>query len=243
MTSAAAERATRAALARAQVYGLLARAFGRPDAELRSEVESGGFRKALSEALSALGCDDIAAGLDDLVPDGDLTGDFTRLFNPSVDANCPPYETEYTGAHVFMRVQQLADVAGFYRAFGLRVAAGFHERPDHIAAELEFMHVVSLKEARALASGERAHAAVCRRAQARFLEEHLGRWLTPYRQQVSALGGGFYARLAALAAEFVAWDAQRLRVAPVIAPPLRKALAPEPQLSCPTPGGETHAAR
>ena len=230
------EASLRGALARAQAYGLLARAFGRPDAELESEVRSGRFGTALDEALAVLGGDDAAtsAGLDGRASGDDLSADFMRLFNPSLEANCPPYETEYTGAHVFMRAQLLADVAGFYSAFGLKIASSFHERPDHIAAELEFMQVLALKEARALARGERANAGICRRAQARFLKEHLARWLAPYAERLSAVNHGFYARLASLAGSLAAWDTHRLGVEPEIAAPL-PVREPQPEIACPEP--------
>jgi len=235
----------RTALARAQAYALLARAFGRPDGWFDADVAEGCFGEALAEALTALGYPELAATAAAIggVPEVPLSDDFTRLFNPSVQANCPPYGTEYTAAHVFMRAQQLADVAGFYRAFGLRVAAGFRERPDHIASEMEFMQVLTLKEARALARRERAHAGVCRRAEARFLQEHLGRWLEPYAAKLAAANGrGFYARVAALARDFVAKDAAQLGVEPQIGI-VPRAEAPEPEIACPTPGGEADVPR
>jgi len=229
-------QAMRAALARAQAYGLLARAFGRPDAAFEAGVAEGGFGEALAEALAALGQPELAAATGGGA-EGPLADEFVRLFNPSLHANCPPYGTEYTGAHVFMRAQQLADIAGFYRAFGLRVAADFRERPDHIATELEFMQVLALKEARALARKERAHAGICHRAQARFLREHLGRWLEPYAAKLVAAGGeGFYTRVAALARDFVAKDAAQLGVEPQIGVAPRVA-EPEPEIACPAPGG------
>jgi len=232
--------AMRTALARAQAYALLARAFGRPDAWYEADVAEGCFGDALAEALAALGHEELAdaAAAISGVPEAPLTDEFVRLFNPSMHGNCPPYETEYTAAHVFMRAQQLADVAGFFRAFGLRVATGFRERPDHIATELEFMQVLTLKEARALARRERAHAGICRRAQARFLQEHLGRWLEPYCQKLAALGGdGFYARVAGLARDFVAREAAELGVQPQIGV-VPRVPEPEPEIACPAPGGE-----
>ncbi len=231
--------AIRRALARAQAYTLLARAFGRPDPEFESEVRDGRFRSALGEALKVAGCR-VSLGKE-LDGDACLTADFQRLFSPSVDGNCPPYETEYTGAHVFMRQQQLADVAGFYRAFGLQAAGSFHERPDHIAAELEFLAVVSLKEAQALARGERAHARVCRRARARFLEEHLGRWQAPYAKRLAGLAGdGFYPQAVALVRDFVAWDAAEAGVKPEVVAPRRAPRARTQQWACPVPGGEAY---
>ncbi len=229
-----------ACLARAQVYRLLARGFGRPDRALQSLVKAGRFRRALEEALAALdGTDAIraVAGL----RDSGLDSEFVRLFSPSVDGNCPPYETEYTGAHVFMGAQQLADVAGFYRAFGLTVSSRLRDRPDHIAAELEFMYVLALKEARAFARGERANAGLCRDAQRKFLRDHLGRWLGAYSHRLSARAGeGFYDALAGVARAFVERDARRLRVQPDVVAP-GNVSRPEPSLECVLAGGEANA--
>jgi DMSO reductase family type II enzyme chaperone len=237
------EEPFRVALARAQVYRLLARAFGRPDDAFESLVRDGRFRQALEEALIALDYrDTITPGAAGLEQCASLDSDFARLFNPSVDANCPPYETEYTGAHVFMQAQQLADVAGFYGAFGLRVASGFHDRPDHIAVELEFMHVLALKEARALAQGNEDKADICRDAQMKFLRDHLGRWLAAYSQRLSArTREGFYTALAGVASAFIDRDARRLGIVPEIVVP-RNAAHPEPPLECAMTGGEGNVA-
>jgi TorA maturation chaperone TorD len=45
------------------------------------------------------------------------------------------------------RFLKLADVAGFYAAFELTPATARPDMEDHIAAELEFMSVLALKEA------------------------------------------------------------------------------------------------
>ena len=49
-------------------------------------------------------------------------------------------------------------------------------------------------------------------------------------------GGGFYARVAGLARDFVAKDAAQLGVEPQIGI-LPRVAEPEPELACPTPGG------
>jgi TorA maturation chaperone TorD len=45
------------------------------------------------------------------------------------------------------RFLKLADVTGFYAAFELTPATARPDMEDHIAAELEFMSVLALKEA------------------------------------------------------------------------------------------------
>src|SRR3990172_4683779 len=95
-------------------------------------------------------------------------------------AGAPPYETEYGMAHVFMKVQTMADVAGFYRAFGLDLATAHRERPDHVAAELEVLHFLLLHEAMARTQGRQEEAKVSRRARTTFLREHLGAWGPAY---------------------------------------------------------------
>ena len=60
-TKASKGQSVRTALARAQAYALLARAFGRPDARFEADVAEGRFGEALSEALAALGHQELAA--------------------------------------------------------------------------------------------------------------------------------------------------------------------------------------
>jgi TorA maturation chaperone TorD len=101
---------------------------------------------------------------------------YEAMFGLLVSGSCPPYETEYIESKLsFQRSQALADVAGFYRAFGWTSSTKHPERPDHIALELEFMATLCGMQLRA---SNLEQATVCRDAQARFLAEHLV-WWTP----------------------------------------------------------------
>ncbi len=125
-----------------------------------------------------------------------------RIFGLVVSsAACPSHETEYvSGKEVFQRSHALADVSGFYRAFGLAPSRRFPDRPDHISRELEYMACVVGLEHAATKSGDRKRATVCRDAQRRFLEEHIAWWVPAFARLLSheASGSGFHGAVAAL---------------------------------------------
>ncbi len=133
---------------------------------------------------------------------------YERTFGLLVSGTCPPYETEYVNSKfTFQRSQQLADVSGFYTAFGLEPSSQHPERQDHIVLELEFMAFLLGLERRAaesdeLESGERV--AVCRDALERFLEQHLAWWVPTFSKLLSMEDPeGYYGALARFLAAFV----------------------------------------
>lgn len=107
--------------------------------------------------------------------DIETSAEYDRLFSHRTTILCPIYEVEYDRNRAVSQGPTLADIAGFYRAFGLELAV--NERPDHLALELEFMSVLAYKEALALHDNLREQAEICRNAQRKFLEAHLGRWV------------------------------------------------------------------
>lgn len=145
---------------------------------LRSFMEFGNGDSARGEV--PLACLDIQPSLD-LLPSSnqDLVEHYDELFGLLLSRDCPPYETEYCPQTFSVhRSHQLADIAGFYQAFGLEPSRANPERADHIALELEFMSWLILKEERAVDSGidGRSNAQICREAQQRFLADHLLWW-------------------------------------------------------------------
>ena len=104
-----------------------------------------------------------------------LNADYERLFGLLVSCSCPPYETEYIDSKLsFQRSNTLADLAGYYRAFGWTPSLTNPERPDHISLELEFIATLC---GMTLNAGDSDQAAICRDAQASFLTEHLVWWV------------------------------------------------------------------
>ncbi len=156
-------------------------------------------------------------GLEDLLS-LTLPQEHERVFGPSLTSSAPPYETCYGTTHVFMQSQQLADLAGFYRAFGLTPPSA--ERVDHLAVEFEFMQVLVALESKAREEGKAEQADVCLQAQRRFIAEHLGRWTGALAGRLKESGDSpFYARLGEAFARFVAEEAERLDARPVVLSP------------------------
>lgn len=165
------------------------------------------------------------------------------LFGHAVHGPCPPYEAEYgERGERLQQPHELADLAAFYRAFGLDVAAD--ERPDYLPIECEFAAFLCLKHAYAADSGDGALLRVAREARARFLREHLGRWTPTFiGLLVRESEAGFHAALARILGHLVSVDRAGLGVARArdtltLRPP---AEAPETFLQCPMSAGDAPA--
>lgn len=200
------------AIRRAQVYGFLAETFLYPrenwteDAALVADI-------AAATGLSVTHYDlrhtaDSLRSLAASLPDLQAAHRYTFGIAGSL---C--YETEYGLPHEYRQSQEMADIAGFYRAFGFNLGGQKRERPDHVAVELEFMHILALKEAYALETGIPEHLEICQAAQGKFLHDHLGRWIGLFAQGVAHNApDSLYVALAQFTADFVQADAERLGV-------------------------------
>ncbi|MCX8104024.1 MAG: molecular chaperone TorD family protein [Candidatus Bipolaricaulota bacterium] len=146
---------------------------------------------------------------------GCRSAEYDRLFCHRTTILCPIYEVEYDKNRAVSQGPTLADIAGFYRAFGLELAVS--ERPDHLALELEFMSILTYKEALALQKNLREEAEICRDAQKKFLEAHLGRWAGIFADTVARASRlECYRALAAELREFIESECSRLRAHPQI---------------------------
>ncbi len=107
-----------------------------------------------------------------LAADGaELESDYVQLFDFGVTEN-PLHETGYGRDRSLAIGERLADVAGFYRAFG--VDSGGEERADHLAVELEFYAWMLLKGEHLATLGDEEGQAIVLDARRKFLAEHLG---------------------------------------------------------------------
>ena len=181
-------------LDRARVYRGLADLFRAPDARSIERARATDLPE-LCEALERLTNDPNAAAssglldqaralrkLFDACDEEQLRRGHHAAFDESSGTRSAPTEMDQLGGVPQLeltRTFEMADVAGFYKAFGVAVDERSEggERVDHITAELEFMNLLAVKESLALQEeGEGEHAAVCRDASRAFLRDHLGRW-------------------------------------------------------------------
>ncbi len=204
------------ALARASIYRLLALSFSYPTSEERA---------ALAEALpvAAVAAELLRAPIADGVeavraafkstPTGGLEPAYQHVFTLSYSEDCPLYETAFSASHIFQQASEQADIAGFFRAFGVGPQA---ERPDHLAMELEFVYLLALKEAHARERREHDHIRLCRDAQRSFLRQHLARWAPLIGQRIAVTGAGsLYGAAGQLLVAFCDYEQRFLRLGQV----------------------------
>jgi TorA maturation chaperone TorD len=163
-----AESASRRSLA----YALLARSFAYPN-----EDGVAALREMAAAALPLLEGTPVAglAAAAAAATREDLEEDHVHLFTMSFSPDCPTFETAVLSTDTLQQTQRMADIAGFYRAFGVDSAdTGF--RPDDLSVELEFMGFLCTKQAYAAEHLGAPRVGQCLRAQRLFLREHLGRW-------------------------------------------------------------------
>ncbi len=167
----------------------------------------------LEAALASLGAFEASAALDRLAR-SELTEEslelaWTKLF---VRGAVPPYETSHMPPNMTGHLAEMADLAGFYRAFGVEVQG---ERPDHLLAELEFMTFLLFKYADAFRAARKEEAELTADAAGAFLEEHFGTWIEQFAKRVSTdLPDSPYEPVIASLAEFVNWLCEQTGISP-----------------------------
>ncbi len=126
-----------------------------------------------------------------------IQSEYLSVFD--VGRRISPYETEYITEKVSRKPFELADIAGFYTAFGFGVhdTRKNKEAPDHISIELEFMAILEWKAQYAREKEENENAEIVGDAKLKFLKDHLLKWGFFFCKQISGLeGNDFYKKLA-----------------------------------------------
>lgn len=168
-------------------------------------------------------------------PAAALAAAHNHLFEQS--AVCSPFETEYE-ADPFAKGRSLADIAGFYRAFGMAVSDDRPTMTDFLGTELEFMSLLARKEAYATARGWTRRREVTLDAERSFLRDHLGRWeraicgeIAAHTEQDSGAAEAAYGAAARLATRFISADVRRFGARPLRL--TQRMLGNDEPVSCP----------
>jgi len=207
-------------LASAALYRLLALAVSFPEAgtvrqviggcgELMTVSKQRTFPPRVARALKAWNQAWRAAAA------GNLPVEYSRLF---LGAGLVPLREGGFGDGLRFAGQpaSIADVSGFYLAFGFELPAFSANPPDHLGTELEFMSLLHLKLALSLGRRRLEHVRVTRSAMAGFLKDHLGCWAGPFGAALENTGAApAYGTMARLLARTVEADCATLNVQPL----------------------------
>lgn len=217
------------ALARSVLYSALTAGFRRPDEGTVRRLAAPDAERTLSVAAAVVDAPApagaVSAAVASLTPrlvslePGRVRVEYDRLFGHTARGLVCPFETEYGPSELFLQAHELADLAGFYLAFGVRPQPGGSERVDHIACECEFADLLCRKEAVELELQGRVTDAPAetleetRKAARAFLRGHLARFGLAFATVLDrADAGSVYNAFGHLLASFLEAECERLHV-------------------------------
>ena len=212
------------AVCRAMLYDILAMSLRPPTADMLARLGEEGASETVLDAALALDDSESIPSLCTAVKRLfealrgsrlDLLEDSYRsIFEHTAHGHVPPYETDGS-ADALRQAQELADIGGFYRAFGLEMAKACHERNDHIAAELEFLSLLATKEAYDVVDGDLEGSETVRRAERLFLRKHAARFGRAFGRSLARSGGhALYRAAGELCFDFLTSECERFHVPP-----------------------------
>jgi len=180
---------------RSSIYHILSRSFTRPGDDYRE------LATALDQVLRFL---DIPSDMGkDELDRLKLEVEYNRLFVGPGRLRCPPYESVHRKDRNELETglvmgPSTMEVKRIYSEVGWEVNRELKDLPDHIAVELEFMHLLCEKELGSSDSG------VWRKKEAEFVGAHLAPWAVGFADCVENTSTSpFYRSAARLLREFI----------------------------------------
>lgn len=146
----------------------------------------------------------------------DLQSEYIALFDNGREAS-PACETEYDRRRMAGKGAALADIAGFYRAFGFELDPGreAREMPDHAGTELEFHALMRMKAVHLAEAGDLEGSEIVADGMAKFMDAHLGRFVGAIGRRPAVAASPFYGPVYAWIGSLIAEECRRLGVEPV----------------------------
>jgi DMSO reductase family type II enzyme chaperone len=188
------------ALARSYLYQLLSMLFRYPTVELFDSLANGDYLSELANAIEASPHHNSTYMNEFIESSTKLQRflaetsyrDYEVLFTETFEVGapkppCPLYEGLQHKA--LPRNATMLNIAAFYKHFGLEIGKQENNRelPDHISAELEFLHFLTFKEAQAREEADTELLGGYVLAQNDFLQRHLLRWVPDFANELKAM--------------------------------------------------------
>ena len=192
---------------RLDAYRLLADGYHRPEQSLLDNLVK--LETCMEQVCSEAGkyINHMQVDITSMDGSANLEVDYARLFMGPFNVLAPPYGSVYMESERRVMGASTVDVQKRYQAAGLDVATGFKDAPDHIAAELEFMHFLIFKAMEAANQGGVNRMVNCLLTQQSFLEAHLGSWVSDFAGNVvDNAKTSFYQNLARATEAFIKDD-------------------------------------
>lgn len=138
-----------------------------------------------------------------------LTLDYSKLFVGSSHVLASPYASIYLDGKWQVMGESTMNTLHFYKEAGLEIKEGFHELPDHIAVELEFVYYLIYKY---LETNDDKYLSY----QAEFIDKVLSKWVPSFTKLITERAETeFYRFVAALLDKWIEKEAKEFQKVPL----------------------------
>ncbi len=210
-TERPAEWLLRQEIVRSRLYRRLADAYRPPRRRLRAAIAELSDTLALLESPAATAAREMRNAFSTDEAMADMQIEFARIFVGPFFVPAPPYGSVYLEGARRVMGDSTVDARDHYRSAGFDMSEGFHEAPDHMAVELEFMHLLVCQAAEAILGRDREALLTALDRQRRFLTRHLGAWVEAFTDRMTEHATiPFYRLLAQVTRSFVLEERQAM---------------------------------
>ena len=197
-------------MARSSIYNILSLCFTYPDERVGTWIVEGEWIEELRRSLMFLtegDFDKVLLPFKDFLSGEqekislDLAREYTRLFiNAFPHVVAPPYGSVYMEKDGRVFGQTTSEILQFYHQHGFTLKEDLKDLPDHIAHELEFLAILTSKEAEASGSDRVRFEEI----QIEFFSRFILPWIYSFCGRImSESRSPFYCSLAQLTREFI----------------------------------------
>lgn len=190
---------------KANLFKVLSELYKKPDANLP------GYLFHMVEALEELH-PELARKAEDLADeleryhlnesDNRLVIDYAKLFVGPFDVKAPPYGSVYLDDGRRLMGDSTKAVEAVYRESGVEKLSVFHEPPDHITVEMEFVYYLYFKY---IDTGELKYLEIMQR----FIQQFIVTWIFSFTKKIREHAKEpFYLKLALFTEEVIEWEAR-----------------------------------